>query len=50
MHKHVFFAIGMSREQVAKNPCDKIFKICLSVFRDWKVHSRVSRKGSRKTF
>ena len=20
---HMFFAIGMSREQVAKNPCDK---------------------------
>ena len=28
--------------QVTKNPCDKIWKICLSVFCDWKVHSRVS--------
>ena len=39
-----------SQIQVTKNPCDKIWKICLSVFCDWKVHSQVSHKGSRKTF
>ena len=36
--------------QVAKNPCDKFWKICLSIFRDWKVHSQVSHKRSRETF
>ena len=30
--KHKFFVIGMSREQVVKNPCDKFWKICLSIF------------------
>ena len=48
--KRVFFVIGMSREQVVKNPCDKFWKICLSVFCDWKFHSRVSRNGSRQAF
>ena len=40
----------MSREQVAKNPCDKIWKFCLNVFHNWKVHSQVSRDRSRQTF
>ena len=35
--------------QVAKKSCDKFWKICLSVFRDWKVHSQVSYEGSRET-
>ena len=35
--------------QVAKNPCDKFWKICLSTFRDWKVHPQVSREGSRES-
>ena len=33
-----------SPSQAAKNPCYKFWKICLSVFRDWKVHPRVSRE------
>ena len=48
--KHAFFAIGMSREQLTKISCHKFWKICLSVFCDWKVHLRVNRKGSRKAF
>ena len=39
----------MSREQVAKNPWDKIWKICLSVFHDWKVYPGGSQEGSRET-
>ena len=35
-----------SPSQVAKNPFDKFWKICLSVFCDWKVHSR----GSHESF
>ena len=41
---------NMSPSQVAKIPCHKFWKICLSVFRDWKVQLRVSRKGSREAF
>ena len=36
--------------QVAKNSCEKFWKICLSVFCDWKFHSRVSCNGSRQAF
>ena len=39
-----------SPNQVAKNPWDKIWKICLSVFRNWKVHLQGSREGSHETF
>ena len=38
-----------SPSQAAKNPCDKFWKIWLSIFRDWKVHPRVSHKESRET-
>ena len=39
-----------SQEQVAKNPCDKIWKKFLSVFRDWKVHPWGSCEGNLETF
>ena len=37
-----------SLDQVTKLPLDKIWKICLSVFRDWKVHPRGSTFQSRR--
>ena len=36
--------------QVTKIQCDKIWKICLTVFHDWKVHSQVSHDGSCEAF
>ena len=36
--------------KLPKNPWDKIWKFCLSVFRDWRVHTWGSRKGSCETF
>ena len=44
------WAANKSLGQVAKNPYDKIWKICLSVFHYWKFHPRVNHKGSRETF
>ena len=44
------WVVNKSPDQVAKNPWDKIWKIYLSIFRDWKVHLRGSCEGSRKTF
>ena len=38
------WVVNKSPSQVAKNSCDKFLKIRLSIFRDWKVHSRVSRE------
>jgi len=39
-----------SPKQVAKNLCDKFFRIYLSVFRDWKVYSRARHDWSCQTF
>ena len=36
-------------KRVTKNPLTKFWKICLSVFCDWEVHLRASRKGSRES-
>ena len=43
------WVVNKSLNQAAKNPCDKLWKNFLSIFRDWKVHSRVSREGCRET-
>ena len=48
--KQAFFAAGMSREQVAKILWHKFWKICLSVFRDWEIHSRASHEESCESF
>ena len=32
------WVMNKSPHQIAKNSWDKIWKICLSVFRDWKFH------------
>ena len=39
-----------SPSQAAKNLCYKFWKICLSVFLDWKVHLWVSCDGSHEPF
>ena len=36
--------------RVTKISCDKLWKFCLSVFRDWKFNSWVSCKGSHESF
>ena len=35
--------------QVAKNPYETFWEICLTIFHDWKVHLRVSHEGNRET-
>ena len=35
--------------QIAKNPYEKFWEIFLTVFRDWEVHSQLSREGNRET-
>ena len=46
--KHASFAIGLSREQVARTLKTKILKNFLSVFRDWKFYPWGSLEISRK--
>ena len=50
--KHEIFAIETSSEQVARTSCQntkkKTLKNFLSVFRDWKFHSRESHELSRE--
>ena len=47
--KHAFFTTWLSRQfKPPKHSRTKIWQILLSVFRDWKVYSRVSRELSRE--